>query len=59
MSFEEVFAKSEKAEYWVNIGNHQTKKELLQINWENLEVLLVQITELHYEQEAIMNICQR
>ena len=32
MSFEEVFAKSEKAEYWINIGNHRAKKELLQIN---------------------------
>ncbi|KIA88441.1 ABC transporter substrate-binding protein [Kaistella jeonii] len=32
MSFEEVYAKSQKAEYWINIGNHQTKKELLQIN---------------------------
>ena len=32
MSFEEVFAKSGKAEYWVNVGNHQAKKELLQIN---------------------------
>ncbi|QDP86476.1 ABC transporter substrate-binding protein [Chryseobacterium sp. SNU WT5] len=32
MSFEEVFTKSQKAEYWVNIGNHQNKKELLQIN---------------------------
>ncbi|QBO59065.1 ABC transporter substrate-binding protein [Chryseobacterium salivictor] len=32
MSFEEVFAKAQKAEYWVNIGNHVNKKELLQIN---------------------------
>ncbi len=32
MSFEEVFVKGQKAEYWVNIGNHQNKKELLQIN---------------------------
>lgn len=32
LSFEEVFTKAEKAEYWINIGNHQTKKELLQIN---------------------------
>ena len=32
LSFEEVFAKAENAEYWVNVGNHQTKKELLQIN---------------------------
>lgn len=32
MSFEEVFAKSQKAEYWINVGNHQFKKELLQIN---------------------------
>ena len=32
MSFEEVFVKGQKSEYWVNIGNHQNKKELLQIN---------------------------
>ena len=32
MSFEEVFAKSQQAQYWINVGNHQTKKELLQIN---------------------------
>lgn len=32
MSFEEVFAKSQKAEFWVNVGNHHSKKELLQIN---------------------------
>ncbi|SFI67945.1 iron complex transport system substrate-binding protein [Kaistella treverensis] len=32
LSFEEVFAKAKNAEYWVNVGNHQTKKELLQIN---------------------------
>jgi len=32
MSFEEVFAKAGNAEYWVNVGNHQAKKELLQIN---------------------------
>ncbi len=32
LSFEEVFAKSKNAEFWVNVGNHQFKKELLQIN---------------------------
>ena len=32
LSFEEVFAKAEKAEFWVNVGNHASKKELLQIN---------------------------
>ena len=32
MSFEEVFVKAEKAKFWVNAGNHQSKKELLQIN---------------------------
>jgi iron complex transport system substrate-binding protein len=32
LSFEEVFVKAQHAEYWVNIGNHQTKKDLLQIN---------------------------
>lgn len=32
MSFEEVFAKAQDAEYWVNIGNHQSKNNLLQVN---------------------------
>ena len=32
MSFEEVFVKAENTEYWVNVGNHAYKKELLQIN---------------------------
>lgn len=32
MSFEEVFVKSENAQFWVNVGNHQAKKELLQVN---------------------------
>lgn len=32
LSFEEVFSKSQNAEFWVNVGNHQFKKELLQIN---------------------------
>ncbi len=32
LSFEEVFVKGKNAQYWVNIGNHQHKKELLQIN---------------------------
>lgn len=32
MSFEEVFSKAKNAKYWINVGNHQTKKELLQIN---------------------------
>lgn len=32
MSFEEVFAKAENAKFWINVGNHQYKKELLQIN---------------------------
>lgn len=31
-SFEEVFAKAENADFWVNVGNHKNKKELLQIN---------------------------
>jgi len=31
-SFEEVFAKAEMADFWVNVGNHKDKKELLQIN---------------------------
>lgn len=31
-SFEEVFAKAETADFWVNVGNHKNKKELLQIN---------------------------
>ena len=32
MSFEEVFVKADAAKYWVNVGNHTNKKELLQIN---------------------------
>jgi len=32
MSFEEVMVRAEKAEFWVNVGNHRTKKELLSIN---------------------------
>ncbi|PIE50685.1 MAG: ABC transporter substrate-binding protein [Flavobacteriales bacterium] len=32
MSFEEVFVQSQNAEYWVNAGNHQTKKDLLMLN---------------------------
>ena len=32
VSFEEVFAKAENAKFWINVGNHQYKKELLQIN---------------------------
>lgn len=31
-TFEEVFAKAENADVWVNVGNHKQKKELLQIN---------------------------
>ena len=32
MSFEEVFSKAENAKFWVNLGNHKTKAELLAIN---------------------------
>lgn len=32
MSFEEVYSKAKNAEFWVNAGNHQSKKSLLQIN---------------------------
>ncbi len=32
MSFEEVFTRSVNAQFWVNVGNHKQKKELLQIN---------------------------
>jgi len=32
LSFEEVFAKSGNAEYWINVGNHNSKKELLAVN---------------------------
>lgn len=32
MSFEEVFSKSQNAKFWVNVGNHQSKSELLAIN---------------------------
>ncbi|RMZ59677.1 ABC transporter substrate-binding protein [Chryseobacterium nematophagum] len=32
MSFEEVFAKSNDVKYWINAGNHISKKEMLGIN---------------------------
>ncbi|RKT01814.1 ABC transporter substrate-binding protein [Chryseobacterium defluvii] len=32
MSFEEVFAKSGNVQYWVNAGNHVSKKEMLSMN---------------------------
>ncbi|RNA62040.1 ABC transporter substrate-binding protein [Chryseobacterium nematophagum] len=32
MSFEEVFAKSNDVKYWINAGNHMSKKEMLGIN---------------------------
>ncbi len=32
MSFEEVFAKSDNVQYWVNAGNHISKKEILSMN---------------------------
>lgn len=32
MSFEEVYAQSKDATVWVNVGNHQSKSELLAIN---------------------------
>lgn len=32
MTFEEVYAFSETANYWVNVGNYSTKKELLMAN---------------------------
>ncbi|WP_312076293.1 ABC transporter substrate-binding protein [Chryseobacterium sp.] len=32
MSFEEVYAKTGNISFWVNAGNHLTKKEMLQIN---------------------------
>lgn len=32
MSFEEVFAKSGEVQYWVNAGNHISKKEMIDIN---------------------------
>lgn len=32
LSFEEVFTKSQSAQFWVNISGHQSKKELLNLN---------------------------
>ncbi len=32
MSFEEVFAKSENARFWMNAGNHRNKNSLLSVN---------------------------
>ncbi len=37
-SFEEVFVKANNAEFWMNVGNHQSKKELLQINSQYAEM---------------------
>ena len=40
MSFEEVYSKSKNIQFWVNAGNHVSKKEMLSINpfYEKLEV---------------------
>lgn len=32
MSFEEVYVKAQNAQFWVNAGNHSTKKSLLMMN---------------------------
>jgi iron complex transport system substrate-binding protein len=32
MSFEEVFAKADEVQYWINAGNHISKKEMLGMN---------------------------
>ncbi len=32
LSFEEVFARSASAQYWINLSAHQSKKELLSLN---------------------------
>ena len=32
MSFEEVFTKSQQAQFWINAGNHSDKKSLLGVN---------------------------
>lgn len=32
MSFEEVFAKADQVQYWINAGNHMSKKEMLGMN---------------------------
>lgn len=32
MSFEEVFAKADQVQYWINAGNHISKKEMLGMN---------------------------
>ncbi len=40
MSFEEVYVKAQDAEFWVNAGNHPSRKNMLQLNpnYEKLEV---------------------
>lgn len=40
MSFEEVYVKAKNARFWVNAGNHSTKKSLLMMNpgYQKLEV---------------------
>lgn len=47
LSFEEVYAKSMDAQFWVNVSDHQSKKELLQINPAYAEMLVFQRGNLY------------
>ena len=47
MSFEEVFTKAKDAQFWVNAGNHQTKKELLQINPNYAKMKVFNLSLIH------------
>ncbi|WP_417429334.1 ABC transporter substrate-binding protein [Halpernia sp.] len=47
LSFEEVFAKSKDAKYWVNVGNHLDKNELLQINSSYQKMNVYQLGNLY------------
>lgn len=47
LSFEEVFAKSKNAQFWVNVGNHKKKADLLQINPNYTQLSVYQGDELY------------
>lgn len=47
MSFEEVLARAAEAKFWVNVGNHRAKKELLQINPNYAQMPAYQLGKLY------------
>ena len=46
-TFEEVYVKAARAEFWVNVGNHKNKKELLQINPNYTKMKIYQKGEIY------------